>query len=58
METKKWMSVSEAAKYVGLSKNTIMMHISNGKLVAYRAGPKLIRLHVDDIDAWLKSQTV
>jgi excisionase family DNA binding protein len=46
-------TVNVAAEYVGVHPKTLRKWISTGRLHAYRAGPKLIRIDLDEIDAML-----
>jgi excisionase family DNA binding protein len=48
---RRWMSLSEAANYTGLSTKTLRRRIEDGTLTGYRAGPREIRLDRNDIDA-------
>lgn len=44
------LSIRDAAKYLGVSDDTIRRMISRGELSAYRYGPKIIRIDRRDID--------
>ncbi len=46
-------SITEAAEYVGCSKDTIRRMIVGGDLPGYRLGSKLLRVDLDDLDAAL-----
>lgn len=50
---RKWLSIEEAATYVGLSTKTIRRRISSGDLKASRTG-RVYRIHVDALDAMLQ----
>lgn len=43
--------LEEAARSCGVSVDTLRRWISQGKVRAYRFGPRLIRVETDDIDA-------
>lgn len=43
-------SLSEAAERTGLSTHTLRRRIAEGRLPAYRSGPRLIRVDPDDVD--------
>jgi excisionase family DNA binding protein len=44
-------SISNAADYAGVCTKTIRRWIASGHLSAYRVGPKLIRVDLDQLDA-------
>jgi excisionase family DNA binding protein len=44
----------EAAKYLGVTDRTIRQMIADGRLTAYRNGPKLVRLDLNEIDAAMR----
>jgi excisionase family DNA binding protein len=48
------LSISEAAEYASVSEKTIRRYIAAGRLAGYRAGPRLIRVRLDDLDAVLR----
>jgi len=41
-----------AAKY-GMSERTVHKYISDGRLDAYKIGPKIVRLDADEVEAAL-----
>lgn len=43
-------SIAEAATYFDVSTRTIRRYISNGFLPAYRVGPRLIKVDLDELD--------
>ena len=45
------VGVNEAARITGLHRDTIRRYIADGRLTAYRVGPKLIKISIDDLDA-------
>lgn len=47
------ISVSDAAAMTGVCSKTIRRWIADGRLPAYRVGPKLIRVDIDDLAALL-----
>jgi excisionase family DNA binding protein len=49
--SRRYVSVSEAAVYLGLSERTVREWIRTGRLRGYRAGPKVVRLRMDELDA-------
>ncbi len=46
-------SIANAAEYFGVSTKTIRRWIASGLLTGYRAGPKLIRVDLNELDAML-----
>ncbi len=52
---KVYMKTCEAALYLGIGKSTLERLRSQGcGPTAHRVGPKLIRYHRDELDAWTK----
>ena len=60
---RKWLSVAEAGKYVGISSSLIRRAIELGELPAYRkpvtyssnGKHNFYKISTDDIDAWIRS---
>ena len=51
-----WMTRADAATYARVSVASISRAIRAGRLRAYRiAGGRAVRLHRDDVDAWLRT---
>lgn len=46
-----WLTRDEAAAYVGCEKRTLDRYIADGTLVAYKLGPRAIRIKRSDLDA-------
>lgn len=46
-------SPARAAEYADLGTGTIRRRIADGSLTAYRLGPRLIRVDLDELDALL-----
>lgn len=51
---RRWLSLTEAADYVGLSTKTLRRRIADGSLTGYRAGPRQIRVDVEELDGLLR----
>lgn len=49
-----YLSISDSAAYLGVTTRTIHQMIADGRLRAYRAGARLVRLRRDEIDAAMK----
>ena len=49
------MTRADAARYARLSVASVSRAIRSGRLAAFRvAGGRAVRLHRDDVDAWLR----
>lgn len=46
----RWVSVPTAAKAVGVCAQTIRRRISDGSIPAYRFGPTLLRVQLEDVE--------
>ncbi|MCF3939069.1 helix-turn-helix domain-containing protein [Gordonia tangerina] len=47
-------SLTNAAEYADVSTRTIRRYIAAGRLTAYRVGPRLIKVDLNDLDAMLR----
>jgi excisionase family DNA binding protein len=47
-------SIKEAASHLSVSKDTIRRRIASGELQAFKAGPKLIRVDLDEAEKLFK----
>jgi excisionase family DNA binding protein len=50
----KWLSVDEAAEYLGVKRDTIYRWIKNHNLPTYKVG-RLWKFKAEELDAWVKS---
>ena len=50
---RKWVSYNQVREDYGLSLRTIYRYVNDGRLKAYRIGPKLVRLDADEVEAAL-----
>lgn len=51
------LSVTEAAKFIGVSRRTVCREIKEGKLPAVRiAGRRRVLVRIDDLKAYLDNQ--
>ncbi len=48
---RRYVSIADAAEYLGVTDRTIRQMIVDGRLTGYRNGAKLIRLDLNEIDA-------
>lgn len=55
--SQRFVSLEEAAEYLGLSPRTIRRFIAAGRLTAYRAGPRLLRIELAELDNMLEPIT-
>lgn len=49
-----YISINEAADYLGVTSRTIRQMVADGRLRAYRSGQRLVRLRIEEIDAAMK----
>jgi excisionase family DNA binding protein len=47
------VTVDQAAEYVGVSSKTVRRWIQQGTLTGYAAGPRLIRVDLEEVNAML-----
>ena len=48
---RKWISQQQAAEYLGVTSRTIRTMIADGRLTGYRAGARLVRIDINELDA-------
>lgn len=51
---RRYLTLSDAAEWLSLDEKTLRRWISQGRLTAYRVGPKLIRLDADEIENMIR----
>jgi excisionase family DNA binding protein len=51
MPERAYISVTDAAAYLGVTTRTIRQMIGDGRLTGYRSGARLVRLDRNEIDA-------
>lgn len=49
-EPRRWRGIQATADYLGTSDKTIRQMIADGRINAYRAGPRLIRIDLNEVD--------
>jgi excisionase family DNA binding protein len=54
MDVSSWVTIKDAAQYLGITTRTLRRLIAAGDLPAYRLGDRLIRLDQGDVDALLR----
>lgn len=52
--SRRYLTLSDAAGWLSLDEKTLRRWISQGRLTAYRVGPKLIRLDADEIESMIR----
>lgn len=50
----KFITQQQAAEVLGVTDRTIRKMIADGRLPAYRLGPRVIRLRLDEVEAALQ----
>jgi excisionase family DNA binding protein len=50
----KYVTLAEAADYLGVTDRTIRAMVADGRLKAYKLGARVVRLRIDEIDAALQ----
>ena len=53
-ENNKAIDLTAAAEYLGVSVITLRRRIAEGRLPAYRLGPRAIRVRIADLDALMQ----
>lgn len=48
---RRYITILEAAEYLGVTDRTVRKMVSDGRLTAYRSGRRVVRLRIDEIDA-------
>ena len=48
---RRYVRISEAAEYLKVTDRTIRQMVADGRLTGYRAGTRLVRLDLDELDA-------
>ncbi len=51
---KRYARLTEAAEYSQLSVKTLRRYIVDGRITGYRAGPKLIRVDLNELDKLIR----
>ena len=57
MPTDRFISIADAAAYLGVSVRTIRNMLTDGRLTARKLGPQIVRIRLSDIDAALQPYT-
>ena len=57
----RWLPVKDAAKYIGVSRETIFRMLADGRLASvtqYRPNQRRLYLWQPDLDAWMQTRMV
>jgi excisionase family DNA binding protein len=54
---RRWASIDDVAVYLDVHHQTVRNWIARGQLTAYRAGDRLIRIDLNEVDALLEAGT-
>jgi excisionase family DNA binding protein len=49
--SRKYVTLSEAADYLGVTTRTVRQMVADQRLRAYKLGDRVVRLRLDEIDA-------
>lgn len=55
MQNENWISLAEAAVYIGVSKETIRNWIKNSQILAHKVG-RLWKFKKTEIDTWISTE--
>ena len=55
MNEKRYLSTVEAAKYIGVSKNTLRKYVAKGLVPAHKFGEKLLKFDPAELDDAVKA---
>jgi excisionase family DNA binding protein len=48
---RRWATITETAQYLAVHKRTVEAMIADGRLQAYRLGPRICRIDLNEVDA-------
>jgi excisionase family DNA binding protein len=48
---RRYATIAETAEYLGVTGRTVRQMIADGRLTGYRAGSRLVRLDLNQVDA-------
>ncbi len=51
---RRYLTLSDAAEWLSLDEKTLRRWVSQGRLTAYRVGPKLIRLDAAEVENMIR----
>jgi excisionase family DNA binding protein len=53
-DSRRWASLADGAEYLGVCERTCRRLINSGHITGYRAGPRLIRVDLNELDAMMR----
>lgn len=53
MTDRRWATREQVAEYLGIHVNTVDNWRTDGRITAYRAGDRLVRFDLNEVDAML-----
>jgi excisionase family DNA binding protein len=56
VQARRWASLEQAAKYLGISVRTVRVMGADGRLTLYRNGPRILRVDLNEVDAAMRPQ--
>ncbi|OBI53598.1 excisionase family DNA-binding protein [Mycobacterium sp. E787] len=48
---RRWASITDTAEYLGITRRTVRLMVAQGRIRAYRNGPRLVRIDLNEVDA-------
>jgi excisionase family DNA binding protein len=48
---RRWASTKQVAEYLGITERTVRLMVSDGRLVQYSLGPRIVRFDLNEVDA-------
>lgn len=54
VQTRRYVTIAEAAEYLNVTTRTIRQMIADGRLCGYRSGTRIVRVDLNEVDAAMK----
>lgn len=54
VQTRRYVTIAEAAEYLNVTTRTIRQMIADGRLRGYRSGTRIVRVDLNEVDAAMK----
>ncbi|MFP1155536.1 excisionase family DNA-binding protein [Mycobacterium sherrisii] len=51
---RRWATVAQTATYLAVTPRTVRQMVADGRLTAYRNGPRLVRIDLQEVDARMR----
>lgn len=52
--SRRYATINQTAEYLGVTDRTVRQMIADGRLTAYRNGPRIVRLDLAEVDAAMR----